>query len=215
MMTTLKLTALLLLFSFSAWGQIINFDSIKVNVQDENSAMYYEKLICKFKFDPTLLSGEEVNHLYYGKKFSKYTTGLFDKDFGECSDYISRGNMKKAIIHGEKYLEKDPTNTEMLAYMELAYRTLENESKDHVLYILKTKTLVDCILRSGDGKTKETAYIVNSIGEEYFIANVLGKNIGTYKRRSELQKDGAIDGFSKGKDSIFFKVYRTMEDFGF
>jgi hypothetical protein len=184
-----------------------------VNVQNENSNLYYEKLIYKFKFNPTSMSDEEVKNLYYGKKFSKYKTKFFDTDYLEFTKNMAKRNMKKAIVYGEKYLEKDPTNPEILAYMEIASRKKDKDSKNHILYALQTKTLLDCILKSGDGKSKETAIIVNSIGEEYFIASVLGKNIRTFQRTSILQKDGTIDGFSKGDDSIYFKVNESLEDF--
>jgi|GEM_PF-6231916 len=66
-MTKIKLTTIFLLFSFFVWGQNIDFDSIKVNVQNENSLLYYEKLLYKFKFDPASMSDEELKNLYYGK----------------------------------------------------------------------------------------------------------------------------------------------------
>jgi len=159
------------------------------------------------------MSDEEVKNLYYGKKFSKYKTSFFDKDYLDFTRNYAQGNLKKAIISGEKYLEKDPSNSEVLTYMEIAYRKKNKESKNYLLYSLQSKTLLNCIMKNGDGKTKETAFKVNSVGEEYLIAGVLGKNIRTYKRTSILQKDGVIDGFSKGSDSIYFKVFEDLGSF--
>lgn len=205
--------AFFLLLSLFAFGQNINLDSIKVNVQNENSNMYYEKLIYKFKFDPTSMSDEEVRNLYYGKNFSKYKTSFFDTDYLDFTQNFAKGNLKKAIISGDKYLEKDPTNSEVLTYMEIAYRKKDKESKNYALYSLQSKTLLNCIMKNGDGKTKETAFKVNSVGEEYLIAGILGKNIRTFKRTSILQKDGTIDGFTKGNESIYFKVFEDLENF--
>ncbi len=204
------LTFAFVLFSFCVFGQNINFDSIKVNVQNENSNFYYEKLIYKFKFDPTTLSDEEVKNLYYGKRFSKYKPSFFDPDYLDFTQSFAQGNLKKAIMYGEKYLEKDPTNPEVLVYLETAYRKKDKESKNYYLYALQAKTLLDCIMKNGDGKTEETAFMVNSVGEEYLIANILGKNIRTYKRSSAINKEGAIDKFSKGNDSIYFKIFESL-----
>ena len=212
-MKKIHLTLVLLLFSFFAFSQNINLDSIKINVQNENSNLYYEKLIFKFKFDPTSMSDEEVKNLYYGKQFSKYKTSFFDTDYLDFTKNFAQGNLKKAIIYGEKYLEKDPTNSEVLTYMEIAYRKKDKESKNYFLYSQQSKTLLNCIMKNGDGKTKETAFKVNSVGEEYLIAGILGKNIRTFKRTSILQNDGTIDGFSKGKESIYFKVFESIESF--
>ena len=212
-MKKIHLTLILVTFSLFAFSQNINFDSIKINVQNENSNLYYEKLMYKFKFDPTSMSDEEVKNLYYGKKFSKYKTSFFDTDYFDFTKNFAQGNLKKAIISGEKYLEKDPTNSEVLTYLEIAYRKKDKDSKNHVLYSLQSKTLLNCIMKSGDGKTKETAFKVNSVGEEYLIAGILGKNIRTFKRTSIMQNDGTIDGFSKGNEAIYFKVYESMENF--
>lgn len=198
-------------FSLILKSQSINLDSIKQNVQNENSNLFYEKLIYKFKFDPTSMSDDEVKNLYYGKNFSKYKTSFFDTDYLDFTKSFARGSMKKAIFYGEKYLEKDPTNSEVLTYMEIAFNKKDRESKKHILYSLQAKTLLNCILKSGDGKTKETAIKVNSVGEEYLIANILGKNIKGYKRSSIMQKDGVIDGFTKGNDAIYFKVLENLE----
>ena len=213
MMSKFNLTVILILFSFFVFGQNMNLDSIKANIQNENSNFYYEKLIYKFKFDPTTLSDEEAKHLYYGKKFSKYKTSFFDTDYFDFTKNFAQGNLKKAILSGEKYIEKDPTNSEVLTYLEIAYRKKDKESKNHILYMLQAKTLLDCIMKSGDGKTKDTAFVVNSVGEEYLIASILGKNIRTFQRTSSMQKDGTIDGFKKGNDSIYFKVFENMEAF--
>ncbi|WP_034762777.1 DUF4919 domain-containing protein [Chryseobacterium gregarium] len=207
------LTLILIFSSFFALSQNLNLDSIKINVQNRNSDLYYEKLMYKFKFDPTSMSDEEVKNLYYGKKFSKYKASFFDKDYLDFTKNFNQGNLKKAIIYGEKYLEKDPTNSEVLTYMESAYRKKDKTSKNYLLYSLKSKTLLNCIMKNGDGKTKETAFKVNSVGEEYLIAGILGKNIRTYKLTSILQKDGVIDGFSKGSESIYFKVFESITNF--
>ncbi|WP_223606482.1 DUF4919 domain-containing protein [Chryseobacterium sp. OSA05B] len=206
-------TTIFSLFSFCIFGQNINLDSIKIDVQNENSTFYYEKLIYKFKFDPTSLTDEEVKNLYYGKNFSKYKPHFFDTDYLDFTKNFAQGNLKKAIIYGEKYLEKDPTNSEVLTYMEIAYRKKDKEAKNYYLYSLQSKTLLNCIMKNGDGKTKETAFKVNSVGEEYLIANILGKNIKTFKRTSMMEKDGTIDEFSKGNESIYFMVFEDIENF--
>ena len=72
---------------------------------------------------------------------------------------------------------------------------------------------LNCILKSGDGKSKKTAFKVNSVGEEYLIAEILEKNIRTFHRTSVLQVDGTIDQFSKGGEIIYFKVFENISNF--
>ncbi|MCW3170748.1 DUF4919 domain-containing protein [Chryseobacterium sp. 09-1422] len=212
-MKKIYFTLIFSLFSCCAYSQNISLDSIKINVQNENSNLYYEKLMYKFKFDPNSMSDDEVKNLYYGKQFSKYKTSYFDKDYLDFRKSLAQRNLKKAIVYGEKYLEKDPTNSEVLTYMEVAYGKKNIESKNYILYSLQSKTLLNCILKSGDGKSKKTAFKVNSVGEEYLIEEILGKNIRTFHRTSILQDDGTIDQFSKGGEIIYFKVFENISNF--
>jgi hypothetical protein len=49
--------------------------------------------------------------------------------------------------------------------------------------------LTDGIKSSGDGLSEKTAYLVNSVGDEYILLNIL--NIGQdYNRNSMAVKDG-------------------------
>ncbi len=211
-MLKLSITSFFFL-SVLAFAQNIDFDSIKVNTQNENSDFFYERLLYKFKFDPTTLTDQEMKNLYYGKLFSKYKPSYIDIDYLEFTANFGKNNFKKAIDFGEKYLEKDPTNPEVLSLLAIAYSKKDKDSQKYPLYSMQAKRLLDIILQSGDGKTKETAFLVNSIGEEYFIAAVLGKDIRTFKRTSFMQKDGTVDGFTKKKDALYFKVLQTTSDF--
>jgi len=68
-------------------------------------------------------------------------------------------------------------------------------------------------LKSGDGKTKETSYLVTSVGEEFLISDLLGKNIRRFQRKSMMQKDGVVDEFSRGDEKIYFKVLYNTEKY--
>jgi hypothetical protein len=67
--------------------------------------------------------------------------------------------------------------------------------------------LTDGIKSSGDGKTEKTAYLVNSVGDEYILLNIL--NIGQdYNRNSMAVKDGMIDIWEKeiGKSTSRYSI---------
>ena len=199
--------------SNSLLSQNLNFDSIKKNVQDESSNFFYEKLMYKFKFDPTSLSDEELQNLYYGKYYSKYNAMELDFDYLDCTGYFSKGNYKKAIVSGEKFLQKDPTNVEVIAIMQISYSKKDKSSDKNILYTNQLKVLTDCILKSGDGKTKETSYLVTSVGEEFLISDLLGKNIRRFQRKSTMQKDGVVDEFYREDEKIYFKVLYNTEKY--
>lgn len=173
----------------------------------------YEELVHRFKLDPASLGREEVNTLYYGKLYSKYTSSLIDSDYRKCLEYFSKRNFKKAIVFGEKFLAKDPINSEIIAKMNIAYDKEDPTSVKNALYTSQFKVLTGCILSSGDGKTQETPYIVNAVGEEYLIGGIMQKDLRLFRRKSIRQEDGVIDEFSKREDAIYFKVLYNAEKF--
>lgn len=206
------LNFIFLIFSIFVYSQGINLDSIKQNVQNENSNLFYEKLIHKFKSDPTSLSDVEMENLYYGKFFSKYNTSEFDTDYMESSGNFRRGKYQQAKLFGEKYLAKDPTNSEVIWMVKNGYRK-DKKSNEYILYSNQEKKLTDLIFKSGDGKTKETAFKVNSVGEEYYIGYLLNVYLYNFNRKSYLQNDGVIDEFTKGKKVFYFKVFYNTEKY--
>lgn len=204
-MNTKHLFFLLVFISNFIFGQRISVDSIKLNIQNPESVFYYEKLISKFNIQPLEMSDEEIEYLYYGKSFSNYNSMESNSDYLECVNNFYKGKYKVAKIYCEKYLKKDPTNSEIIWMVKNTYRK-DKKSLDYILYDNQEKSLTNCIFKSGDGKTKETPYIVNSVGEEYFIGLLLNEYLSKFSRKSHLQKDSVIDEFTKGNKTYFFKV---------
>ena len=67
------------------------------------------------------------------------------------------------------------------------------------------RTLTEAIRSSGDGKTEKTPYLVNSVGDEYILLNIL--NLGQdYSRGSKPSKDGMLDIWEKDNSKIYIKV---------
>ena len=201
--------AIIFISNFS-FAQKINLDSIKLNVQNPNSNLFYEKLIIKFKNNPLEMSNQELTSLYYGKYYSKYNTSEMDSDYFECVENFRKGKFKQVKISGEKYLVKDPTNSEVIWMVKNSYRK-DKKSNEYILYDNQEKVLTQLIFRSGDGKTKETAFKVNSVGEEYYVGLLLDEYLYNFQRKSYIQNDGVTDEFTKGKKIYYFKVFYNIE----
>lgn len=186
-------------------AQNIDLKAIKTNIEDEKSEFYYERLITRFQATPELMSDEEVKHLYYGQMFTKYNVSKFDKDYWDVIKHLEKNKRKKAKEHLEKYIEKNPLNLEILIMAVELYKK-DNENK-YQQYLIQSGRLIEIIKQSGDGKTEETAFYVNDVYTEYFIARILfNEDLRTYQRSSYLKKDGAIDKFTKGDKELFFRV---------
>lgn len=75
------------------------------------------------------------------------------------------------------------------------------------LFLMNTNTVasdINKILKSGDGKTIQTAYIVNSVDEEYDVLRHL--NLKPISQKLYLKDGNFYDAINTGSQTIFFKV---------
>ena len=99
------------------------------------------------------------------------------------------------------WLEACPVDIDIHIAQAVALDELgrEEESGHHLLW---HKGLVDSILRSGDGRTPETAWVVISIAEEYSILHVFGMSL-----RGRDLLEGEIDRMEVESEGKVYVVH--------
>jgi len=194
---------LISIFGFAQKSKI-DFREIEKSLTDSKSPYNYEKLIFKYKGYPKSLDSIEAQYLYYGRNFKSNTVSTDDADFKMLAEAFKNNNFEECIRQGKILYEKDPTNLDILLILLRAYDN--KKDGDHFMHhIGQFRTLTDAIKSSGDGKSEKTAYLVNSVGDEYILLNIL--NIGQdYTRGSKAAKDGMYDIWEKGGNKIYIKV---------
>jgi len=223
----------LLVIVFSQWlyGQKvsnIDFDEIKKAIQDNQSDYYYPLLIERFINFDTSFTETEYQHIYYvsvySDNYSPYRTSDNEKQF------IEKFNQKKfeeAIPYGKEVLTENPVNLRFLFRMFICYQEL-NDMPIAYQYASMYYPLLNVILHSGDGRSKQTAFVVVSVSDEYAILNELeltwttqslsGRtDIFTVKRKGEVEPVTIEKKGRKSKkrqtnsESIYFDVSKPME----
>jgi len=192
-------------FSVSAVGQRskIDFKKIEKNLKDPKSPYNSEKLIFKFKGLPKSLDTIEAQHLYYGRNFRDIISPE-DKDFKSLTEAFKNKDWENSIQLGKTLYYKDPTNLDVLLILLRSYDS-KQDVNNFIYHLSQFRILADAIRSSGDGKTEETAYNVNSVGDEYILLNML--NIGLdYTRVSKGVKDGMLDTWEKEDKKVYIKV---------
>lgn len=86
---------------------------------------------------------------------------------------INAKDFAKAIKNAEVVLENDYTDMDAHFAEYIAYREL-GDSKQADFHRAIFDHLIHSILDTGDGKSKDTAYVVASVHEEYVVLRVLG-----------------------------------------
>lgn len=182
----------------------LNLKEIEKLTNDSTSDYFYPRLISDFKNQPQYFDSVKAKFLYYGKLYTKsYKMFQFSTDEVEFNKLLSKGKYKKATPIGEKILQENPANIEIISKLNLCYKkTGLKENADTTLN--KLTLLLNTVFQSGTGKEKENAYKVVAIGDEYTIMAWLGVSVVT---RQSLMKDGStIDSF-KVRDSKSGKKY--------
>ncbi|MGI9651110.1 DUF4919 domain-containing protein [Chryseobacterium sp. RLHN22] len=194
----------ILMIPFLGFSQKLDFKEIEKNLSNEKSNYNYEKLIFKFKGMPKSIDSIEARHLYYGRNFRNDKVSTLDDDFKDLADSFKAGYFEECIKKGKILYTKDPTNLDVILILLRAYDQTKKVD-DFVHHLSQLRILTNAIRTSGDGKSEKTAFIVNSVGDEYIFLNIL--NVGQdYSRHSKTYRDSVIDVWTKDSNSIYIKV---------
>ena len=159
-----------------AYGQKISkvdFDEVKKKVEDPQSAWYYPALLKRYQnFDSTLRKAD-YHCLYYGHVFQKdYSPYGNDDNEAKCVEQFRTAKYEQVIKFGEKALAQNPVNLKVLYRVIVSYDRLNNRYMAN-RYARFYFPMIDCIMASGDGKSKKTAYVVTDASDEYEVLNHL------------------------------------------
>ncbi len=144
-----------------------NMSKMSKWANDKNHKYYYNKLQAKFIFDPTSLSLDEFFMLYFGAAlqdgYSGYTntSPAVSKAF-EDEDY------ELCISVALDFLQSHPSSISTYYYLANSYFML----KDYTLslkYLTVYYGFLQSVIATGYGDSKETAFIVSSVTDEYLI----------------------------------------------
>ncbi|PKF75313.1 DUF4919 domain-containing protein [Chryseobacterium sp. PMSZPI] len=197
---------LFILFSVFGFSQKSKIDlkAIEKSLKNPDSPYNYDKLIFKYKGYPKSLDSIEAQYLYYGRNFRNDKITISDEGFKNLAEAFKQNNFEDCIKQGKALYDKDPTNLDILLILLRAYDSLK-DGNNFMHHLNQFRSLTEGIRNSGDGKSEKTAYIVNSIGDEYILLNIL--NIGKeYTRDSKPAKNGMFDIWDKDGNKIFIKI---------
>lgn len=117
----------------------------------------------------------------------------------------------KAIEYAQKILKGNFVDMNAHLVLAAAYKGKDDPDKEK-FHRYVAEGLIKSILKSGDGKSQETAFVVISTGEEYVILRVFGLMPGS---QSLLSANGhhydrldAVDPKTNQKVTLYFNIDR-------
>ena len=157
-----------------------DYKRIKKEINTEGSEFYYPELLRRFQAADTTLSLEQIRHFYYGTatrpdydpyKMAKIDAlrEAFEKDTPNKEDW------EKAANEIDKELETDPTNIRFHLYKHIIYSNLYGQDSEKAVDAHnQVVMLLSAVTSTGDGSSKETAFHVISVADEYGIMDIFG-----------------------------------------
>lgn len=184
----------------------VNFDEIKLKVENVNSENYYPKLLKRFnKFDSTL-SLEENMLIYYGFSFQK--DYLNNKPTEEQLETLTNNEeYEKLKIECQKILNKNPVSLVANNKMGYALFKLGKPESEWKKYQKRYRDFRKVIASSGNGLSCDSAFKVIYVSDEY---NMIYDYFEISKLGSQ-SLSGLCDKFSN-EPSKFYKAKEIYFD---
>ncbi len=191
-----------------SYGQNIQKDipfeeKIRLEIEDKSSSYFYPTLLNKIKTEPDKMTKEEIKHLYYGQIYKK-GSGLAFMDNPNEDNFrkaLAKNNCKKILSYGYSNLNDNPVQLTTLIPVN-GCRQRSNEPDDFFLD-LRIKILLEVILDTGNGKTKETAIKIANIEDDYVLKGILGFKGGT--ESIEMFENKPLSVWDNGEAKIYFE----------
>jgi hypothetical protein len=194
---------------------------IEKNVKDKDSPYHFKKLFNRYTKADTTMTLEEKRHLYYGysfqEEYSPYERPATHKDLNEilAKEELTKSDYEKILLHSASILKEYPFSVRMKEYRIFSYKELgmhkeaENET-------LQASMILDAILSSGDGTTKEKSFYVINAMNEYELLYILGFEFDGQQELIDHQYDYlAVSENSYNLKGLYFEVSRSLSTLKF
>lgn len=183
-MKKIQFLLFLFLISYSSFSQentleIPNYKLIEKNIKDKKSDFYYPKLMARYELSDTTMTLEQKRHLYYGytfqPKYDPYKQSEASEKLSKVinKEILSPEDLVEIIKLSNQALKENPLDIRSLNYK---LYSLEQQQKTDELQknLIKLEIIVDALVSSGDGISKETAFYVIDTTHEYDLLAMFG-----------------------------------------
>lgn len=196
-----------------------NYSLIEKNIKDKKSDFYYPKLMARYELSDTTMTLEQKRHLYYGYTFQpKYNPYGRSESSEKLRDVINKEKLSdedliEIIKLSNQALKDNPLDIRSLNYRLYSFEKQE-KLDDLKKNLIKLEIIVDALVSSGDGTTKEKAFFVIETSHEYDLLGMFGFRFGGQQSLIEhfdyltvAQNDENIKG-------LYFDVTPCLEFLG-
>lgn len=197
-----------------------DYKKIKKEINTKGSEFYYPELLRRFEEADTTLTTEQMYYFYYGTatrpEYDPYKMAKIDalREALE-KDTPSKEDWEKAAQEIDKELKIDQTNIKFHLYKHIIYSNLygpdsEKVSDAHNQVVM----LLSAVTSTGDGSSKESAFHVISVADEYGILEIYGLSPtmqSLVEDKGQSYDVMELKGNEYGLKSMYFNITVSMQ----
>lgn len=194
-------------FTASAQNESIQVDYGQMEQFVKNERTEYDLLLTRFEQGDPTLSKEEVTQIYYGFPFTEeYNSFAF---YTKIDKAYAKNDFAVALPLIKQELKKNPVSLSLLIKAVTCGLALKDPELQSFLdnASLRYQQIIQAILATGNGSSKETAYKVICVSDEY---EIIFKPLQVKSIQQQTTLENKYDVFNVklpgGKAKIFFDI---------
>lgn len=192
-----------------------DYKTIEKNIEKEQSALYYPKLMQRFTDGDITLNTEERRHLYYGYIFqhaySPYGRSKFEDSLRTITQKQEMDFRDYEMIerYADSVLAENPFDLRAMNYQLFALDKLQDKNAFNNT-LNKMKILFSAMLSSGTGKSKKEAFYVINVSHEYDLLNMLGYEFAGKQKLIEQYDYLEVKDNGSGVKGLYFDISPSL-----
>ncbi|AWG22968.1 hypothetical protein FFWV33_16255 [Flavobacterium faecale] len=191
------------LFAQENQGSITFEEKIKLEIENPSSQYFYPNLLTKINELPESTSQEELKFLYYGQIYKK-GSGLSFLDNPNEDTFrkaVMQKNCNKILKFVYLNLKQNPVLLTTLMPVCDCQSKIKATEKDYLN--TRLKILIELILDTGNGYSKETAIKIANIEDDLLLKEILKFKDG--KETFETLNNRTFSVWNNGIEKIYFE----------
>lgn len=193
-----------------------DYKIIEKNTTDKDSPYFFDNLFERYIAADSTMTIEDKRHLYYGysfqEEYSPYGRSDAEKELRELlkKDDADKNDLQRLIKLTDEIQEQYPFSLRIKEYRIYCFNKLENAEAAKKEY-LQAGIILDAIISTGDGTTKETCFYVINTMNEYELLDVLGYSFGGRQSLQDNRYDYlTLKENSYNLEGLYFDVSRCL-----
>jgi hypothetical protein len=190
----------------------VDYKMIEKVMADPAAAYFFPKLKARYDQNDSTLTVLDYHYFYYGYTFQEEYNSMKRNDnvrSGELKrkDELSDSELQELFDNEVKWLQEMPIDLESIYWVLVALDGM-GKQQEFLQWKRKFDGLMDAVIASGDGLTKETAIHVATVRTEYFLLNMFGFEYADEQQLFTPCDYLKIEKNDAGIEGLYFNVER-------